>query len=256
MKRRLVAISMTACLMLLGCNSSKDYQYAIHGLQYELHQREQINWTLRWQLEDSQAQLAACQGSGNPQSGWPVISPGISGQNNNIKSEPLDIQLGTSSEEPPKAKPGPGDGAAFDSNHHKIASIKLDKLLTGPYNSDSAPGNEGISVVIEPRNFRGQIVPVAGDVSIVVMDRSRLRGKQEIARWNFSASEASRHFRKITSGQSMVFKLPWPEKPPQNSKLHLFVRYRTQDNRLLAGFQAYFAERLPRPGVCEKKFEF
>lgn len=240
MKRRLVAISMTACLMLLGCNTSRDYQYAIRGLQNELFQREQINDTLRWQLEDSQTQLAACQGSGNSQSSWPVISPGISSQNKTppaIAPGPLGIQLGPPSEEPPKAKPGPGDGAAFGPNHHKITSIQLDKLLTGPYHSDSAHSNEGISVVIEPRNFQGQIVPVAGDVSIVVMDRSRPRGKQRIARWDFSSGEASRHFRKITSGQSMVFKLPWPKKPPQNSKLHLYVRYRTQDDRLLAADQ-------------------
>ncbi|MGE0757226.1 MAG: hypothetical protein AB7O38_09410, partial [Pirellulaceae bacterium] len=52
----------------------------------------------------------------------------------------------------------------------RVTHIYLNPLLTGGGNFDDQPGDDGLVVVIEPRNRSDLFVPLAGPVSVVLLD--------------------------------------------------------------------------------------
>jgi hypothetical protein len=110
-----------------------------------------------------------------------------------------------------------------------VTKITLNKQLTGGHNRDDFPGDDGVMVVIEPRTAQNQIVRVPGELSIVILDPALEGADSRVARWDFSAEETARLFKKTLLGEGIHLALPWPGPPPANSKLVLFVRYRGPD---------------------------
>lgn len=113
-----------------------------------------------------------------------------------------------------------------------VASIGLHRS-TGGWNSDGAPGDEGVFILLEPRNARGQVVPTIGDVSLVLIDPAIVGEGGRYARWDFTAQDAAATYRPAVAGGSagLHFELTWPDAPPTHSRLKLFVRFTTEDGR-------------------------
>ncbi|MEX2561240.1 MAG: hypothetical protein WD403_15060 [Pirellulales bacterium] len=114
-----------------------------------------------------------------------------------------------------------------------VAGITLNPRLTGGHNVDGRAGDEGVMVVIEPRDADGDLVEVAGDVSVVVLDPARQGQAARVARWDFTAHEAAGHLRETPMGNGLHFELRWPHGPPAGAALTLYVRFTTSDGRKL-----------------------
>ncbi len=152
------------------------------------------------------------------------------------------IDLGTPTDDPISPAhefelPDPGgDGAGPSSETGKVVdprvtSIHLDSRLTGGYNHDNTPGDEGIALAIEPCNAAGRYVPLPGAVSVVVLDPARHGEAARIARWDLTEEDVTRELRKTVAGRGIHLELPWPDGPPDHSRLRLYVRYTTLDGR-------------------------
>ncbi|MBA4018099.1 MAG: hypothetical protein C0483_13080 [Pirellula sp.] len=113
-----------------------------------------------------------------------------------------------------------------------VASIGLHRS-TGGWNVDGTPGDEGVFILLEPRNARGQVVPTIGDVSLVLIDPAIIGEGGRYARWDFTAQDAAATYRPAVAGGSagLHFELAWPDGPPTHSRLKLFVRFTTQDGK-------------------------
>jgi len=131
---------------------------------------------------------------------------------------------------PPSGAPsvGPAGGGASAVNGVPTKLV-INKRLTGGLDRDGHNGDEGVLVVVEPRDAQGQLVKSPGDVSIVVMDPALEGAAQRVARWDFSADEVPSHFQSTPLGAGLRFQLAWPSEPPKNRQLQLFVRYTTPD---------------------------
>ncbi|MEX0867702.1 MAG: hypothetical protein WD030_10110, partial [Pirellulales bacterium] len=116
----------------------------------------------------------------------------------------------------------------------EVQSIGLNKLLTGGYNMDGHPGDEGILVVIEPRDGQGEIIAAAGEVSIVLLDEQAAGDQKRFARWDFEPHEVQARWRESPLGHGLHFELPWPADPPTHKQMHIFARLVTADSRKLA----------------------
>jgi hypothetical protein len=130
------------------------------------------------------------------------------------------------------AKPGGSGSAAINGSSLDVTQITLNHQLTGGFDADSHTGDEGVIVVVEPRNTSGEMVNAAGQVSIVLMDPSKNGDAGRVARWNFTTAEAVKHFNQSPDG-GMVFECRWPNHAPAHRSLKLFVRYTTADGRKL-----------------------
>jgi len=123
---------------------------------------------------------------------------------------------------------------AADPQDNAITGITLSRLLTAPLNSDGVPGDDGIMVVVEPRNKAGELVAPAGTLSVVVIDRAAAtEAEARIGRWDFSREETARLYRRTTLGDGIQLKLFWQDRQPGHSPLELHARLTTQDGRNL-----------------------
>lgn len=113
-----------------------------------------------------------------------------------------------------------------------VTSIGLHRS-SGGWNSDGAAGDEGVFILLEPRNARGQVVPTIGDVSLVLIDPAIVGEGGRYTRWDFTAQDAAATYRPAVAGGSagLHFELLWPDAPPTHSRLKLFVRFTTEDGR-------------------------
>lgn len=162
-----------------------------------------------------------------PDAGQPD-GPALQGSAGGVTSRPSNITMAAQAV---GAVPFTPSG---DSRH--VASIVLNRTLSGGIAGEDGGGDQGLLVVVEPRDRAGHSVDAPADVSIAVLDPAVLdtEGKAiRVARWDFSAAETAAMFRSAGSSRAIHLTTTWPAEPPTHSKLHLFVRYVTADGRKL-----------------------
>ncbi len=128
-----------------------------------------------------------------------------------------------------------------------VKQITLHKLLTGGYNTDGRLGDEGLLVVVEPRNAAGQVLNVAGDLSLVLLDPALSGDAARVARWDFTADELAEQFRSNVFGAGVRLELPWPGSPPTHGQLQLFARWTTPEGDQHEAERAIRVELPPQP---------
>lgn len=115
----------------------------------------------------------------------------------------------------------------------RVAAIVLNRALTGGINTDDAAGDQGLLVVIEPRDRTGRSVDAPAEVSVVVLDPALEGDAARVARWDFTPAETAAMFRRTGPAAAIHLTTAWSADPPVHNKLHLFVRYVTADGRKL-----------------------
>ncbi len=115
----------------------------------------------------------------------------------------------------------------------RVTHVVLNPFLTSGLDFDGQPGDDGLWVVIEPRNAQDEYVPQAGQVSVVVLDPAEHGERARVARWDLDAAQASQFLQYTYEDGGLHLELPWTNKPPAHAKLHLFVQYTTDDGRKL-----------------------
>ena len=147
--------------------------------------------------------------------------------------------IGPGIEQPGDAPPfRPSSARSLDMDNSRLAErLVLDRTFTSGYNADGRPGDEGITVVLQPRDGRGQSLHAAGAVAVVVLDEALPGEEARVARWDFTAAEIARLMKTTGPGMGIALSLRWPGAAPVHRDLHLFVRYVTADGRNLEAGQ-------------------
>ncbi|HEX4148072.1 MAG TPA: hypothetical protein VHY20_03750 [Pirellulales bacterium] len=114
-----------------------------------------------------------------------------------------------------------------------ITRLTLNRQLTGGYDNDQQPGDDGVMICLEPRAADGQIVDLRGPLSIVVMDPALDGEAARFARWDLAESDVAAHSQRSPQGAGLQLELPWPGGLPAHRQLKLFVRHATADGRRL-----------------------
>ncbi len=149
-------------------------------------------------------------------------------------------------DEAPRFKPNETPRLAPPADSSKVELITLHERLCGGYNADGRDGDEGIRLVLEPRNAHGRILAAPADVAVVVLDPALPGEAARVARWDFPADEIARRFR----NGGVLLEALWPA-PPQHSDLHLFVRYTTRDGRCIETDRSI---RVALPGETSRRW--
>lgn len=109
----------------------------------------------------------------------------------------------------------------------KVSALYIDPHHTRGLDLDRQSGDDGLRVVIEPRNSAGQFVPTTGKVSVVVLDPSRPGEAARLGRWEFDA-DVIRYQLRLSGKRNIPLELPWTGPRPQSSKVTMFVRLETE----------------------------
>jgi len=158
----------------------------------------------------------AASGPTAQRSGAPVVAASAAGP---AKSRPLS-----------QAELAAAIVSALD---QRVETIHLNPRLTRGADFDGEIGDDGITVLIEPRNRSGAFVPETGRISIVLLDPSKTDEAARIARWDFDADAADEFLQTDSLDRGLLLHLPWQGTIPDCKRLHLFVRYLTADGRKL-----------------------
>jgi hypothetical protein len=279
MNGRTLAVVALALLTAVGCSSARRrndaYQELLNAEKryledqlYDLHYESGVlqdkykstlreNASLRRALQQRSQGEAASDGlPGRDRNGPPDINgvapPQIDLGEPSLNGRPItppgDLIPEGSSLSPPD---GDRDAAApagdFPISHEelidpRITHIHLNPLLTGGADFDEKPGDDGVSVVIEPRNAGGKYVPLAGPISLVLLDGARQGESARVARWDFTVNETRELMTNSLFGKGIHLRMPWPQEPPDNSRLTLFVRYTTPEGTKLEASREIFIE--------------
>jgi hypothetical protein len=115
----------------------------------------------------------------------------------------------------------------------KITHLFVNPALTGGCDLDGQPGDDGLKIVLEPRNEADEYVPEAGSLSLVVLDPEREGDAARVARWDFDLDAARQVLAESGTGKGLALEMPWPAATPAVNRLKLYVRYETADGRKL-----------------------
>jgi len=246
--RTIASWTFVAAMLLAGCRSGGNRELLerelrmqedrIYQLEAMLHECSAVNDSARRENEALKSGIEGADADASPTPGGSSSSsPGSSTRRpsgtNQVEPEGPIIEPGVPAPTPGASDAqGTGGTPAQDAgfNHDEqvvdetVTRLVLNKQLTGgrSYHGDKA--DEGLMVVFEPRNAANQLVHPLGDVSIVVLDPDKRGAEARVARWDFTADEASARFKKTALGRGFHFDLPWPDTPPTSKTLRLFVR--------------------------------
>lgn len=167
------------------------------------------------------------------------------------------VAAGDESSQPVTAAPQKLEPEVTDKN---VTHLHLNPLHTCGTDFDHSPGDDGLTILLEPRNGANQYVPLAGTVSVVVLDPNKNGDDTRIARWDFTPAETAEKLQRGTN-RGIQLKLPWPAKPPENARLDVFVRYETADGKklqaekeVIVALPGQFSERwTPRPADRKRR---
>lgn len=249
---RILSLVMVG-LLLAGCNNAGQRELVerelrlqedrIYKLQDYIHQYQDLLESCRRENEALKRELGITGSTASPPGS--TFSPGTSSPGTtstrpsvDMPFTPPSIELGTPTDPGstfvPEILPSP-DEDLTGTSRGPVKELVINKLLTGGMNNDRFEGDEGLMVVVEPRDAEGKLVRTPGDVSLMVVDPAKSGPAARVARWDFTNEEATALFRKTPLGRGLHFELPWPNQPPDVERLRLYVRVVTpKGEKLLA----------------------
>ena len=136
-------------------------------------------------------------------------------------------------QERPEPEPTNSSGPGIRGDSSQVEQLVLNQLLTGGYDSDGRPGDEGIVVVVEPRDAQGRWVEAPAAMSVVVLDPALEGDAARVARWDFSVEQTRALVLRAGLGRGIGLDMDWPDAPPLHTELLVHVRYATSDGRNL-----------------------
>jgi hypothetical protein len=115
----------------------------------------------------------------------------------------------------------------------KVVEIGFHPTLCRGQNLNKEDGDDGLYLVLQPRNQSSEIIDQPAAVTIVAMDPKRPPGEARIGRWTLSEQEIEAALEPIGISHGYHISLPWQETMPLGDMVQVHVRYEMQDGRRL-----------------------
>jgi hypothetical protein len=240
-----VFTALVALVLAGGCQHQRYREaYLIDAFTAEARVLEDKIYELHARVEDLESQLA---GRPAPRRSRPAESelpdsepsparPSPSDSEDEPDLTPPEVEPGTPTE-PDELQQDAPVPAVPSAHARRSPQPPRDRTITsislGPRtrsaNFDDAAGDDGLWVVVEPRNRQGELVPAPGKVTVVILDAIE---RTHFGRWEFDTATATNALRQNGMERGILLQLRW-EDPPPNPELQVFARYETADGRRL-----------------------
>jgi len=113
---------------------------------------------------------------------------------------------------------------------YRATGIRINMLLTGGLDRDGIPGDDTLSVVLEPHDANGEVLKLPGSIEVNVFDLTKSTDEQRIGSWTFSVEESRSSWHRGLFGSGYLVNLKW-QQIPESSELLLHARLTTTDGR-------------------------
>jgi len=120
---------------------------------------------------------------------------------------------------------------------------------TGGRDDDGIPGDEGLQVVMVPKDEDGTAVKVPGRATVLAYEITKEGHKLPIGKWEVTAEQLKKSWKSGLLGGGYSVPLQW-DRAPTTSRIRVVVRFTLQDGR------EYEADRdsnvVPLPGFAPR----
>lgn len=113
---------------------------------------------------------------------------------------------------------------------HRASKLTLNSLMTGGWDSDPAPGDEGLTVLLSPVDEHGDLVKLGGDIELELLDLSQSGEQQQLGSWSIPRDEVAALWHRGLLGSGFLVRVPW-QSIPQGERLTVVARLKPVDGR-------------------------
>lgn len=107
---------------------------------------------------------------------------------------------------------------------NRVRQIDFHPGLCRGLNKDGKPGEEGIALVLVPRNIKQEFILARGNVTIV-MEEASDSGTRRLGRWDYRPEEVAELLEPVGSSQGIHLQLLWQEAVPESQTVDVYVRF-------------------------------
>ncbi|MFN7733366.1 MAG: hypothetical protein ACK5OB_15825 [Pirellula sp.] len=130
----------------------------------------------------------------------------------------------------------------------RIREIEFHPTLTRGHNFDGKRGDDGLYLVLLPRNSQHQFVPGNGTLTVVAEETQSDGTTNRIGRWTITPEQWRDGLEPIGEAQGFHVKLPWQERIPNTSQVDVWVRFSLEDGTTMVN-QRPISVRQASPGT-------
>ncbi len=124
---------------------------------------------------------------------------------------------------------------------------------TGGRDDDGIPGDEGLQVMMVPKDEEGTAVKIPGRATVTAYEITKEGFKQPIGKWEVTAEQLKKTWKSGLLGGGYSVPLQW-DRAPTTARIRVVVRFTLQDGR------EYEADRdanvVPLPGLAPRSPTF
>ena len=128
---------------------------------------------------------------------------------------------------------------------NRIVEIAFHPTMCRGHNFDESPGDDGLYLVVIPRNTQGEPINQSGELTIVVEETTDGQSTR-IAAWEIGTKELSEYLEPIGTSQGYHLSLPWQKSAPTSTAVQVFVKFEAEDGRTMVNRREV---SLRRPGA-------
>jgi hypothetical protein len=113
----------------------------------------------------------------------------------------------------------------------RIIEIVFHAGMSRSVSFDGDNQDDGMYLVLQPKNQLGQVVPTAGTLAIEAFEVDQQR--RSVGQWKYSPSEVHAKMQPIGSQQGIHLTLPWNGPNPKSEKVLVIATYHFENGRKL-----------------------
>lgn len=122
----------------------------------------------------------------------------------------------------------------------RIVELAFHPALSRAVSFDDDNQDDGLYLVLQPKNEQGQVVAIPGAIVVELYDPSRDAANAAIGRWSYSAVEVEGKIQPIGSKQGIHLTLPWNGPNPKSDRVAVVVTMQLENGRKVIGKREIF----------------
>lgn len=111
----------------------------------------------------------------------------------------------------------------------RVREIDWHPTMCRAQNSDGKPGDDGLYLVLIPRNTAGQFVPSLGALTLVVEETLADGSVARIGRYEFSEAELKDYLEPVGSAPGLHIPIRWTEQRPAGTSVEVYAKLTMPD---------------------------
>lgn len=157
-------------------------------------------------------------------------------------------QSGVSPSSPGRAAPTATNAVYVTQIDPRIRKIEFHPTLSRGHNFDGKRGDDGLYLVLLPRNAQHQFVPGNGTLTVVAEETLADGTTNRIGRWTITPEQWRDGLEPIGEAQGFHVKLPWQDRIPTTSQVDVWVRFALEEGTTMVNQQP-ISVRQASPGT-------